>query len=152
ECMFAGNDVSTRTLLSTGIRPDVLKEKNLSERQIKVHLEAFEKLKAEAEEIERSIRLGNSDEMIQNRKQELMREKIELDSKIKKLRERVSEISDNIETASDAKIVVTNTAFSGCIIQVDQQQMVLDETKRKVEFAINHSAGGNLSIRPIVEW
>ncbi len=152
ECMFAGNSVGTRTLLATGIRPNVQKEKNNAERELKVRMEAFEKLKAEAEEIERTIRLGNGDDLVMDRKQAMMREKIELDSRIKQLRERIAEIDDAAAAAAEAKITVTDTAFTGCIIQVDQQQMVLSETKRKVEFAVNHAEGGNLSVKPIVEW
>ncbi len=152
ECMFAGNNVETRTRLVTGIRPEVMKEKSANERQLKNYLEAIGKLKKEAEEIERSIRLGTADDTMMDRKQTLMREKIELDSKIKVLRENLDGINDCLEVAAESKILVTNTAFKGCIIQVDQQQMVLEENKQKVVFAINKAAGGNLTAHPVVDW
>ena len=55
-----------------------------------------------------------------------------------------------MEGKEDPHIVINNTIYAGCFIQLGSQQMMIHEDRRQVDFMFDKS--GQLIARPVINW
>ena len=150
DSIFIGNDVMLRTVVAAGIRDSVMQQKFSAERRMKFISEKLADIEKQMEEIERSIRLGNTDDMIMKKKQDLMRDKIERSTALSGAKEQLENIAGRITGCENSQIFVKNTIYNGSVIQIDNQQIVIEADRRQVQFL--KDSEGTLIMRPVTDW
>lgn len=150
DCIFAGNDVMLRTVVAAGVRDSIIQQKLSFERRIKFISEKLDQIDRQAEEYERNIRLGNTDDVIMKKKQDLMREKIERGMALNEAKAKLEEVAGKISGSAGAKIQVKDTIYNGSVVQLDDQQLAIDSDRRQVEFIKDQA--GTLVVHPVIEW
>ena len=150
DCIFSGNDVMLRTVVAAGIRNSIVQQKLSIERREKFIEEKLTEIEKNADELERSIRLGNTDDIMLKKRQELMRDKIERSTALNAVKWQLSQITDKIEGSHGAHIQVKDTCFNGTVVQIDDQQIVINSDRRQVEFFKDKE--DTLVIHPVINW
>lgn len=150
NCIFAGNDANIKTLISAGVSSNLQKEKTLLERKIKVLSEKIEDMNNQDSEFERLSRLGTMTEVMISQRKNLQNERAEKKKELEKTQDSLDELLKNIEGKEDPHIVVNDTIFAGCFIQLGSQQLMISDNKRRVEFMFDRT--GQLVARPVVDY
>ncbi|MBO6138296.1 MAG: DUF342 domain-containing protein [Lachnospiraceae bacterium] len=150
ECSYAGNDANIRTTISAGISSSLQKEKTLNERKIKMLIEKIEDLKNQSYEIERLARLGTVTEVMLRQRKALEDEIAAKEKELQTTKEALAELIQNMEGTEDAHIVISDTLYAGCLIQLGSQQMMITDNKRQVEFMFDRN--DQLVARPVVNY
>ena len=150
ECSVAGNDANIKTVLSAGVSSNLQREKTLNERKIKVLIESIEDLKNQAYELERLARLGTVTEVMLKQRKTIDEEIEKKEKELQSTKENLSELIMNMEGTEDAHIVINDTLYSGTLIQLGAQQLMVTEDKRKVEFMFDRN--NQLVGRPIIDF
>ncbi|MBQ9504211.1 MAG: DUF342 domain-containing protein [Lachnospiraceae bacterium] len=150
ECSFAGNDANIKTIISAGVSSNLQKEKTLSERKIKVTIEKIEDLKNQDYELERLARLGSVTEVMLRQRKALEDEIAQKEKELQTTRDRLEELILNMEGKEDAHIVIHDTVYAGCLIQLGSQQLMITDDKRKVEFMFDRN--NQLVGRPVIDF
>ncbi len=147
EARFLGNDVFLKTFISAGIKDDIIqirKELAIREKELSVK---FQEMKIRSDELERKVRLGTADEAMMAERQNLMREKIEKKAELQEMEQRTREFDELMRISEGAAVRAFDTAYEGVVVMVDNQQFVLTENRRGIEFVRDEA--GNLLPKPI---
>ncbi len=150
DVVFAGNDASVKTVISSGVKDSIRKTVILCEKKIEKLDREINDLDEEIDELERLIRLGTADEFTQKELMRYRRDKIQKISDRKQTTAKKDEVSELIVGAEDAEITVNDTAYPGCYFLIGEEQVVIEEEKRQMKFVLDE--GGNMIPRPIVHW
>ncbi len=150
DCIFAGNDVNIKTVISSGISNNLQKEKTLAERKIKLLIERIEELRNKEYDIERLERLGTVTEVMLNSRKMLEAERVGKEKELETSRSVLEELTAKMEDKENPHIVVNDTIYAGCFIQLGAQQMMIAEDKRQVEFMFDKA--GQLVARPVINY
>ena len=147
EAKFLGNDVFLKTCVSAGVKDDIIKmrkELSVKERELS---NKFQEMKLRSDELERKVRLGTADEAMLAERQRLMREKIEKKAELQEMEMKTREFDELMRISEGAAVRAYDTAYEGVVVMVDNQQYVLTETRRGIEFIRDNA--GNLLPKPI---
>ncbi|MCR4590824.1 MAG: FapA family protein [Lachnospiraceae bacterium] len=147
EARFLGNDVFLKTCITAGVKDDVIAIRKELARQEKELSVKFQQMKIRSDELERRVRLGTADEAMMAERQTLMREKIEKKAELQEMEQRTREFDELMRISEGAVIRAFDTAYEGAVIMIDNQQYVMTENKRGVEFSRDDA--GNLMPKPI---
>lgn len=150
DSIFTGNDVMLRTVVASGVRNSVMQQKLAVERRMKFIREKLDDIEKQMEETERSIRLGNTDDIIIKKKQDLMRDKIERTTALNGAKEQLDGILGRITGCNDSHILVKDTIYNGSVVQIDDQQITIEADRRSAEFL--KDSEGTLIVRPVTDW
>ena len=142
DAMFVGNDVFLKTVVQTGVSEEIRKAHARYNREVKEIMDKMAEIQREADEVQKEIRLGNDDDYTIKRKQQLMQDKIKQDTILSEVNQYIKEMEDNIAETDNSSIEISDTCYPGSVIILDEQQLVIDEEKRQVEFIRDSS--GNL--------
>lgn len=147
SCIIAGNDAFLRTVIAAGIKNQVQQDQYALSHKVENLTAAIKKIEKEVDDIERSIRLGMSDDGKVMRKQYLTREKIQKDWALKENKLLIDSMSMQMEGGKDPFIQVKGIAYAGCVIQIDEQQISIDRNRDYIEFKKDQE--GNMIIKNI---
>lgn len=151
ETKFAGNDAFIRTVVACGIRDSLFRQKVLLEQQIKAAKDTIKNLVSKEELLEKKVRMGTANDMEIKAKSEMVKTRIENMAVLNSAQKKYDELAALFERAKEAKVYVTDTVYSGTVVQVDgQQYTVTDPEKRHVEFRKNEN--GDLEVHPVVNY
>ncbi|MBO6149326.1 MAG: DUF342 domain-containing protein [Lachnospiraceae bacterium] len=150
EAKMIGNDAYVKTIVEAGVRDAIIKKKSALQKQSREASDRLEEMAMRADEIERKIRLGNADEFIMEERKNMVRERVEKKTELKLAEDELEEIERILSTSGGAAIKAEDTVFIGTIVTIDNQQLIVEEDKKRVEFRIDEDNG--LVSRPIVDW
>ncbi len=147
EARFLGNDVFLKTLVSAGVKDNIVQMRKDLARQEKALSDAFQDMRVRSDELERRVRLGTADAAMMEERQRLMREKIEKKAELQEMEQKTKEFDELMRISEGAAIRAFDTVYEGVVIMIDSQQIVMDKNKRGVEFQKDES--GVLLASPI---
>ena len=147
EARVIGNEVLLRTVVSAGVKDDIIEMRKDLARREKELSDRFREMKLRSDELERRVRLGTADEVMVAERQSLMREKIEKKAELQEMEQKTKEFDELIKVAEGAVIRAYDTIYEGSIVFIDSQQYTVEETKRGAEFG--RDSAGNLLPRRI---
>ena len=137
EARYIGNDVFLKTLVSAGVKENIVQMRKDLSRKEKELSEAFQQMRIRSDELERRVRLGTADEAMMTERQSLMREKIEKKAELQEMEQKTREFDELMRISEGAVIRAFDTVYEGVIIMIDSQQFAVEKNKRGVEFSRN---------------
>ena len=139
EARYIGNDVFLKTLVSAGVKENIVQMRKDLSRKEKELSEAFQQMRIRSDELERRVRLGTADEAMMTERQSLMREKIEKKAELQEMEQKTREFDELMRISEGAVIRAFDTVYEGVIIMIDSQQFAVEKNKRGVEFSRNEA-------------
>ncbi len=150
DAMFIGNDAFLRTVVAVGVGEGIRKERRRLSSNMGEITDAMYKLQLQSEAVEHNIRMNGSSEELIEARQAILRSKIEADAQLSETTQKLNAMEDYIAKAEGAQVTVMDTVYPGCIILLDEQQLYIEDEKRRVEFIRDRY--DNLVAHPIPQW
>lgn len=150
DAMFVGNDKEVKTVVSAGVKTEVSKRRKHVEKSVLKLDSELESIEEEMEELQRSVRLGTADDLMQQQLLDLRKDKIQKKTDRKEAEQRLTELDEVVSSAENAEILINNTAYPGSVFMLGEQQIAVEEEKRQMKFAFDENE--NMVIKPLVKW
>ena len=146
DSVYLGNDVGVQTLIRVGFTDNM---ENQYQTLCKAESESSERMREvseKLEELDRYIRMDIADDLMVAERQNFMREKIALKTKVADLRQRIMDFDDLRDRAENVRVIARGKAYMGVMIYLGDQQYYVDIDRSAVQFFMD--GNGNLYPRP----
>ncbi|MCR5526437.1 MAG: FapA family protein [Lachnospiraceae bacterium] len=150
DATFVGNDKEVKTVVSSGVKTEVSKRRKYVEKTILQLDDELDSIEEEMTEIQRSVRLGTADDLMQQQLLDLRKDKIQKKTERKEAEQKLTELDDVVGSAENAEIRIGDTAYPGSIFMLGEQQISIEEEKRQMKFLLDENE--NMVIKPLVKW
>lgn len=137
ECIYAGNDAQVKTVISAGIKGNMLKEKETLEKRIRTLREELNDFSKRDIEFERLSKLGTIDEVSLGIWKRMRENQVKDTEELGKSLEKLRILNGYINGADDPRVIVHNTLFSGSFVQLGSQQVSVRNDMKGAEFYLN---------------
>jgi hypothetical protein len=149
ECQTLGNLSEIRTLVHTGVMPDIMEQRiNIIEEYNRYNAELDEAVAGIGKLLRVRQQAGSLTQPLQNHLDELKRRKDEVFAKCTEIKKKVDEIEDIILKSRSARIRVNGNVYKGSIITIDDHQLVINKNTCFMEYAcLNGNIVGTVVVR-----
>jgi hypothetical protein len=135
DCRNAGNQSEIKTILHTGVMPDIMEEKiNATEEYTRCTEELDEIVAGMAKILRVRQQTGTLSEALQNHLDGLKQRKNEIFEQCTQIKKRADELESIILKSREAKIKIDGYIYKGTLITIDDRQFAIENNTRYMEY------------------
>jgi hypothetical protein len=135
ECQNVGNQSEIKTLLHTGVMPDIMEKRiAVNEEYTKYSDELDEVVAGMAKLLRVRQQSGSLSEQLQVRLTELKERKDEIYTKCAEVKKRADELENIVLKSREAKIKISGNIYKGTLITIDDHQFVINRNTSFMEY------------------
>lgn len=131
---FMGNGVGIKTTASVGVTEDVEKRNHLLRVKAETTKASLAKTLMEIQNVKTSLLVSESKEVRDAKIKQLERRKERDERLLEHVGKELKKIEETMTTARDAKILVNNMVYSDTRVRIDDQELLIMDNEKKVEF------------------
>ncbi len=144
-----GNNVGIRTRAAVGAGEDIDKRNHLLRVKCDSTKESLAKTMIEIQTFKTNVSATESKEVREAKMKQLERRKVRDERLLEHVEKELAKIKEMMDIAKEAKVTVSSTAYSNCLIRIDDQELELKSNENNVEFFREPMTEG-ISRRPAV--
>jgi hypothetical protein len=135
ECQNVGNQSEIKTLLHTGVMPDIMEKRiSVNEEYTKYNDELDEIVAGMAKLLRVRQQTGSLSEQLQSHLNGLKERKDEVYEKCAEIKKRADELENIVLKSREAKIKISGNIYKGTLITIDDHQFVINRNTSFMEY------------------
>ena len=131
---FLGNGVGIKTMAAVGVNEDCEKRNHLLKVKAESTKTSLAKTLMEIQSIKSMTMIGESKEVRDAKMKQLERRKERDERLLEHVAKEVKKIEETVNVAKGAKISISNMIFSGSRVKIDDQELLIMDDEKNVEF------------------